>query len=194
MAIRIYVLALAAAALLLTASCKSDKQQPTGPQPTDFERIKTNKDSLEARHLIEQFFKYTAEGDYASAAAMLYTVDVNNPNEDPQPLDNGEIERQMAMLKAVPMIDAKIEYMKFEDFYSNEVMCTVTMAKGLDGAPDVTTKMFFKPVNCLGTWYLCMMNSATGDNTIVNGDKRDSMGLEYKTEVRQREQARPKQR
>jgi len=123
---------------------------------------------------------------------MLYTVNVDSVQEEPQPLDNAGIERITAMLKSVPMVGHKIEYMKFDESYRNEVLCTVTMAKGENGAPDVTTKMFFKPVNYLGGWVLCLINSTTGDKPVLKPDQRDSMELEYKTEIRQREEARPR--
>ncbi len=68
------------------------------------------------------------------------------------------------MLKAVPMVDYKIEYIKFNESYNNEVLCYVVIKKSdSKDMPDITTKMFFKPMNYLGQWCLGLMNSESGD-------------------------------
>lgn len=180
------IIFLALTSLLLFTACKSDKKHH-GPRPTEFEQKMTNDDSVKVANLINQFFEYTSNKQYSDAAGMLYTVDVDHPDKEPQLLDNDQLTKMIAMLKSVPMIDYKIEYMKFNQSYNNEVMCTVTIAKGHDNIPDATTKLFFKPVNWLGGWCLCLMNSTTGDNTIIKPEERDSMGLEYETELRKRE-------
>lgn len=190
--IKKFSLIVAVALLSSLVACKSDKPAPaaTGDEPTQFELGLTEKDTTEVQQLIDRFFDYAKNEDFASAAGMLYTLDEDSTRQKPELLDNKGLERVMGLLRSVPMIEHKIEYMKFNQSSKNEVMCTVTIAKGEDGAPDVTTKMFFLPVNYLGTWCLCLINSTTGDKPVLDPEERDSVALEYKTEVRQRNEVR----
>lgn len=190
-------LLLAVLVMLLTVSvisCNSKKEQK-GPQPTEFELSITNQDSIAVRGLIDQFFSFVKAKDYAAATQMLYRIppaggpsgdtrksdDVNS--KEPQPLGNNEIEQVVNMLKAVPMVDYKIEYIKFNESYNNEVLCYVVIKKSdSKDMPDITTKMFFKPMNYLGQWCLGLMNSDSGDQSVVDPAKRDSMKEEYAKE------------
>lgn len=45
--------------------------------------------------------------------------------------------------------------------------------------PDITTKMFFKPVDYMGNWVLCLTNTEYGDKGVVKPDKRDSVERSY---------------
>lgn len=168
-------------------ACKSDKKPAEGPQPTAFEEAMTAQDSTEVANLVDRFFGYMKQGDVPSAVEMLYTIKGETQRDEPQPLTNEEIEKQTQILQMFPVVDYKIEYMKFDQSFRNEVMCSVVMQKGENGAPDVTTKFFFKPVNWVGTWCLCMINSNTGDNPVLEPEQRDSVTREYKKEVRLRE-------
>lgn len=176
---------IAAVALLLTisiTSCNSKKEQK-GPQPTEFEVGMTNQDSIAVRGLIDQFFTFVKDKDYAGATQMLYRTPLNDPKGQPEPLDNDEISRVMQMLKSVPMEGYKIEYMKFNQSYNNEVLCYVIIKKSdSKDMPDVTTKMFFKPMSYLGQWCLGLMNSEWGDQGVVDPAKRDSLKDEYAKE------------
>ena len=108
------------------------------------------------------------------------------PSKEPQPLSNNEIEQVVNMLKAVPMVDYKIEYIKFNDSYNNEVLCYVVIKKSdSKDMPDITTKMFFKPMNYLGQWCLGFMNSESGGQGVVNPAKRDSVKEEYAKEQKE---------
>lgn len=171
---------------LCLASC-GKKEQPS--TQTDFEQGMTGEDTLQVQNLVAQYFDAAEKGDYATAAGLLYKVNPEKPFDQPEPLDNEELQKALALLKAIPIVDYRIEYMKFSESQENEVMCTVTMERGQNGEPDVTTKMFFKPVNYLGAWMLCMMNSTTGDIPVLTPDQRDSMSLEYRTEMRTKQEA-----
>ena len=171
-------------ALLTTGivSCNSKKEQQ-GPQPTEFEMGLTNQDSVAVRGLIDQFFTFVKAKDYAGATQMLYRTSPDDPKAEPQPLDNDGIRQVMQMLKSVPMEGYRIEYMKFNEANNNEVLCYVIIKKGNGkDMPDITTKMFFKPMSYLGQWSLGLMNSEWGDNGIVDPAKRDSMKGEYAKE------------
>ena len=165
-------------------SCKSKKENQ-GPQPTEFEQSMTAQDSIAVRNLVAQFFGLVRDKDYAGATQMLYHTELNNETGEPQPLGNKEIGRVMTLLKAVPMVDYKIEYIKFSESYRNEVLCSVVIKKGNGkDMPDITTKMFFKPMRWLGQWCLGVMNSESGDQSVVDPHKRDSVEKEYATEMK----------
>ena len=178
----IFYLVIAFAITLGFTACKDKKVQE--PQPTEFEQALTNADSIEVTKLVDQFFGYAESKQYDEAASMLCRIDPNNPNNEPELLDNTGMDSVKTMLKSIPIVGHKIEYIKFNESYRNEVMCNIIMQKGHDNVPDATTKFFLMPVNYLGKWYLCLTDSNTGSSTIVEPDKRDSMQLEYETESR----------
>ena len=53
--------------------------------------------------------------------------------------------------------------------------CNVIIREAEGDMPAITTKMFFKPVNYLGNWVLCLTNTEYGDRRIVDPSKSDSM-------------------
>lgn len=170
-------------------SCNSKKENK-GPQPTEFEMNMTNQDSVAVRGLVDQFFKLVKEKDFAGAAQMLYRIDAKDHKSEPQPLDNDEIDKVMGLLKSVPMESYKIEYIKFNESYANEVLCNVVIKKGNGkDIPDITTKMFFKPMRWLGQWCLGVMDSDHGDRGVVNPTKRDSVEKEYAGEMKAKQQS-----
>ena len=117
---------------------------------------------------------------------MLYRTSYDNPKTEPQPVDNKEIQEVMGLLKSVPMVDYKIEYIKFNESYDNEVLCTVIIKKSKSkDMPDITTKMFFKPMSYLGQWCLGLMNSEWGDDGVVDPAKRDSVKEVYAKEQKE---------
>ena len=181
-------LLLAVLVMLLSVSvisCNSKKEQK-GPQPTEFEMGMTNQDSIAVRGLIDQFFSFVKAKDYAAATEMLYRTSYENPKTEPQPIDNKEIQELMGLLKSVPMVDYKIEYIKFNESYNNEVLCTVIIKKSKSkDMPDITTKMFFKPMSYLGQWCLGLMNSEWGDDGVVDPAKRDSVKEVYAKEQKE---------
>lgn len=171
-------------------SCGKKKDKPT-TEFTEFEQGLNSQDSVAVRNLVDQFFGYVKKEDFASATSMLYRTDPQNPKAEPQLLNNDEIKAVEQLLRAVPMVDYKIEYMKFSESYRNEVLCSVIIKKG-DGkkVPDVKTKMFFKPMRYLGQWCLALMNSEWGDQQVIKVNKRDSMAREYSDELKARKRGR----
>ena len=57
-----------------------------------------------------------------------------------------------------PVLSYKIDYIKFYTPVKNEVKCTIVMQKGESGTPIATSSWYFKLMNYLGGWRLCMMN------------------------------------
>lgn len=169
-------------------SCKGKKDQSKGPQPTKFELGMTNKDSVAVKTLVDRFFRYAISKDYASAAAMIYRND-NTGNGLAELLDNKEMQKVRAMLESIPIVSYKIEYIKFNEYNANEVLCNVVMYEAHDDVPAATTKMFFKPVHSVDGWVLCLMNTEYGDKGVVRPNKRDSVEKDFAKKEKQEEEA-----
>ena len=180
------VILLFVSALMLSLSscnsCSSKKEEVQGPPPTDFEKGMTAKDTTAVKELVDQFFAYAKEKNFTEAAGMLYrTVE---DSDEPQPLNNDEMAEVKNMLNVFPMVDYRIEYIKFSDSEENEVLCYVIMKKAEGDMPEMATKMFFKPVNYMGNWVLCLTNTGYGDKGVVDPNKRDSVEKNYQKKVK----------
>ena len=180
------VILLFVSALMLSLSscnsCSSKKKEVQGPPPTDFEKGMTAKDTTAVKELVDQFFAYAKEKNFTEAAGMLYRT--TEDSDEPQPLNNDEMAEVKTMLEAFPMVDYRIEYIKFSDSEENEVLCYVIMKKAEGDMPEMSTKMFFKPVNYMGNWVLCLTNTGYGDKGVVDPNKRDSVEKTYQKKVK----------
>ena len=180
------VILLFVSALMLSLSscnsCSSKKKEVQGPPPTDFEKGMTAKDTTAVKELVDQFFAYAKEKNFTEAAGMLYRT--TEDSDEPQPLNNDEMAEVKTMLEAFPMVDYRIEYIKFRDSEENEVLCYVIMKKAEGDMPEMSTKMFFKPVNYMGNWVLCLTNTGYGDKGVVDPNKRDSVEKNYQKKVK----------
>ena len=180
------VILLFVSALMLSLSscnsCSSKKKEVQGPPPTDFEKGMTAKDTTAVKELVDQFFAYAKEKNFTEAAGMLYRT--TEDSDEPQPLNNDEMAEVKNMLNVFPMVDYRIEYIKFSDSEENEVLCSVIMQKAEGDMPEMATKMFFKPVNYMGNWVLCLTNTGYGDKGVVDPNKRDSVEKTYQKKVK----------
>ena len=180
------VILLFVSALMLSLSscnsCSSKKKEVQGPPPTDFEKGMTAKDTTAVKELVDQFFAYAKEKNFTEAAGMLYRT--TEDSDEPQPLNNDEMAEVKKMLETFPMVDYRIEYIKFSDSEENEVLCYVIMKKAEGDMPEMSTKMFFKPVNYMGNWILCLTNTGYGDKGVVDPNKRDSVEKNYQKKVK----------
>ena len=180
------VILLFVSALMLSLSscnsCSSKKKEVQGPPPTDFEKGMTAKDTTAVKELVDQFFAYAKEKNFTEAAGMLYRT--TEDSDEPQPLNNDEMAEVKKMLETFPMVDYRIEYIKFSDSEENEVLCSVIMQKAEGDMPEMATKMFFKPVNHVGSWLLCLTNTGYGDKGVVDPNKRDSVEKNYQKKVK----------
>ena len=170
--------------------CK-DKPQPA--DKTGFEMNLTNEDSTNVINLVNTFFEYAEHGKYDEAAAMLYMDNVDSVYEEPQPLDNAHIAKVKQMLSSLPIIRHEINYVKFEQTYSNEVKCTAIIAEAKGDMPEVKTVFYFKPYDYLGSWRLCMIDSYNGDRTIINNEHQDSLTDMYNMQMREKYQKNKQQ-
>lgn len=146
----------------------------------------TAEDTAAVEELIDEFFQYAIDKKFADAAAMLYRYDKKRTM--PELLNNEEMADVRTMLRSFPMVDYRIEYMKFSKSDRNEVLCYVIMKRAEGNMPEISTKMFFKPVRYMQKWYLCLMNTEYSDRSIVDPDKRDSMKADYKSKTEKKEQ------
>ena len=153
---------------------------------TGFEQAITNADSVEVTHLVNQFFEYAENGNYDAAAGMLFKDNVDSVYNEPQPLDNKAMTDLKNMLSSLPIQSHKIDYIKFKEAYANEVKCTAIIMPAHDNVPEIKTVFYFKPIDYLGKWKLCMIDSHNGDRPVVEHAKKDSMQREYETETREK--------
>lgn len=168
---------------LFMTSCK-DKPKPN-PQTT-FEQSMTNKDSVAVTGLVNVFFQLAESGRYDEAASMLFKNNVDTVYDEPQPLDNKDMEKVKKLLSSLPIKSHTIDYIKFKEVYENEVKCTAIIMEAHDNIPEVKTVFYFKPVSYLGKWKLCLVDSHHGDQTVIKADKKDSMQNEYQKEMREK--------
>lgn len=168
---------------LFMTSCK-DKPKPN-PQTT-FEQSMTNKDSVAVTGLVNVFFQLAESGRYDEAASMLFKNNVDTVYNEPQPLDNKDMEKVKTLLSSLPIKSHTIDYIKFKEVYENEVKCTAIIMEAHDNIPEVKTVFYFKPVSYLGKWKLCLVDSHHGDQTVIKANKKDSMQNEYQREMREK--------
>lgn len=168
---------------VLLGSCKSDKKKEANVGMPPFEETLSNKDSVEAVKIIDDFFAYLERGEVTEAVATLYKTDRKDPYGEPQLLDNDEIRRVTAIFNSLPFVSHRIDYIKFSQSYDNEAKVTVVMQKAEGDTPEATTVFYLKPVEYMGRWLLCLKDSNTGDMSIVKPDKRDSVARHYKHDM-----------
>lgn len=161
-------------------SCQQKVKQDD--HQTEFEQDLTNTDSIKVIELLNTFFSYAEEGNYDDAAAMLFKVDKTDLNKMPEPLDNEEMESVKSLLRTLRIQSHRIDYIKFNEYYLNEAKCTAVLIPAHDGIPEATTVFYFKPVDYIDSWMLCMMNSVTDDNPFVKEEDKAQLTREYKAD------------
>lgn len=163
------------------ASCSScshkDQQENVDPLdvPTEFENNLTEADTAKVKELIGIYMAHMQEGEFYEAAGMVYRQEEKHSEIIPRELNNEEIERLVKVYKLFPVLDYKIEYMRFREAGLNEVCVSVIMKKGVNGQPDATSKMFFNPIHFHNAWRLVLDDSHQGTDAFVPAEKRDSM-------------------
>lgn len=171
--------------LFLAGGCKSDKV-PQGNQPTGFELAMTDKDTTTIVNLINHFFQCVESGNVTDAVAMLYMDNANDPNQEPELLDNEHIQRMTGVLKSLPIIDHRIEYIKFNETYSNEVKVSAIIAHAEGDMPEVKTVFYFKPYDYLGNWRLCVVDTNKGDERVIDNNQADSVAKKFEQDMQEK--------
>ena len=157
---------------VVVAGCRREK---AAPRQTEFESGLTNADSAAVVHLADVFFEYLEREAYEDAAAMLYKIDLNDVHAEPQVLDQEEMQAAAQSFAVARYYGHRVDYIKFSQRFLNEMRCSAIVYPAADGMPEVTLSYYFKPVEYLGGWVLCLMNSDTGDQTFVKDSERDSL-------------------
>ena len=185
--IPVYLLLLTALVTFTLAGCKGDKA-PQGNEPTGFELAMTDHDTTTVVNLVNQFFESVESGNVTDAVAMLYHDCDSDVYAEPQLLDNEQIQRITAMLKALPIVAHRIEYIKFSETYSNEVKVSAIMAEAKDGMPEVKTVFYFKPVDYMSSWRLCLVESSSGDRRVISNEQADSLQEKFANDMKAKQQ------
>lgn len=146
----------------------------------------TNTDSMEVIRLVDQFFNYAENGQIGEAAGMLYENNDEADGEEPQPIDNKAMEKMKVLLNSLPIRSHNIDYIKFSEAENNEVKCTAIIEPAHDNVPEIKTVFYFKPIKYFDSWKLCIVDTNSGDRTIINGVKKDSMTQEFNKEMREK--------
>lgn len=182
------LLALATALFLAIglSACSSKKEEvKNAPNaPTEFEQAIDGNDSTAVVAEIDKFYGFLKEQKPYEAAAMLVKVKEGAGGMEVEELDNKALEETVKSLKLISVVEHKIQYIKFHEYYKNEAEVHVTMIKGdaSQGIPDATTKMYLVPVMMGGNWKLALLDSPSGDRELVNPEKRDSLRNRYRIE------------
>ena len=163
--------------------CKGDKA-PKGNQPTGFELAMTDQDTTAVVNLINQFFGMVESGNITDAVSMLYQDCDSDVYAEPELLDNEQIRRTTTLLKALPVVNHRIEYIKFSETYANEVKVSAIIAEAEDGMPEVKTVFYFKPVDFMGNWRLCLVNSTEGDQRLISNEQADSLQEKFANDMK----------
>ena len=178
-----YFLLFILTALITSCSSCSNKQEQTNKDdfdiPTEFEEKLSGKDTAEVKEMVAVFVEHLKNERYYDAAGMLYRFVRENGERFPQLYDNDDIERFVKVHQLLPVVDYKIEYMRFREADSNEVCITIIMKRGANGEKDATSKMFINPIRYHNQWCLVMNHTFHGANTVVPIEKRDSMRNVY---------------
>lgn len=177
-----FLLMLLVAVFFASCSSCSHKNDNVDPLdvPTEFEENLTEKDTAAVKEVIATFISHIQNGEYYDAAGMVYRQEFVGDQVTPRQLENEEMDRLVAVYKIFPILDYKIDYMRFRENDLNEVCLTVIMKKGENGQPDATSKMFFNPIYHHNVWRLVLDDSHQGTETFVPVMKRDSMRNVYK--------------
>lgn len=150
-----------AAGLLAVASLSAcgSKEKNESEAPVENKMSLTAQDTTVTLGLVNDFMNRLVERDTKSAAAMLYTVDFDDPDQEPYPMTEEQIAELDQML-SMPVTEYEVAEYVFDTFNSNEVRCRVKVNDRF------TTNWYFKPVRYLGNWYLCLKDSSQGDRSL----------------------------
>ena len=154
------LLSAAALALAILGGCGEKKGGvAANPSPEENHMVLTSQDTTVTIGLVTDFMERIVARDVKSAAAMLYTVDLDDPDGEPYPLTEEQLSEIDCML-SMPITGYEIAEYVFDTAASNEVRCKVTVSDRF------TTNWYFKPVRYLGDWYLCIKDSSQGDRPL----------------------------
>lgn len=165
--------------LLLAVAGSCTNKQKADDGKTAFERSLTAQDTANVKQLVDSFFQLLESGEAGQAAAMLYQKPDSDAYGEPTLLDNENLGNMELMLGSLPIIGHRIDYIKFSQTYANEVKVTAIIAEADGDMPEVSTVFYFRPIDYLGGWRLCMMDTNTGAGSIMDKAAKDSVERSY---------------
>ena len=168
---------LLALAALMFWGCKSkDTNAGAASNLTEYEQGLTADDSIQLVAVVDNFFALVENGQVDLAVSTLYRVNPDNPYDEPLPLTNEEMQEIRKVFEVFPTFGHRIDYIKFYESYLNEVKVSAIFREAKDGLPEGTTTYYFRPINYVGQWLLCAMNTWTGDDEpLVRDEDKDSL-------------------
>ena len=169
-----------------SVGCK-EKQVKEETPFTEFEMAMTDQDTTRVTDLVNSFFELVENDQITDAVAMLYEDCDSDIYGEPQLLDNDQMEKVTNLLKSLPIVNHRIDYIKFSQTWENEVKVTAIIAEASDDRPEIKTVFFFKPVDYLGGWHLCMINTNEGDRRLIKNVQADSMTNKYASQLEEKE-------
>lgn len=170
-----------AMAVIAFAGCKREnKAVDENSNLTAYEQGLTADDSIQLVAVVDNFFALVENGQVDLAVSTLYKANTEDPYGEPQPLDNEEMEQVKKVFEVFPTFGHRIDYIKFFESYRNEVKVSAIFREAKDGMPEGTTTYYFRPINYVGQWLLCPMNTWTGDDEpLVTDDEKDSLTQKF---------------
>lgn len=177
------------AVMFATTGCKQKQAKEESPF-TKFEMALNEQDTTQVTNLVNSFFELVEGEKIADAVAMLYEDCDSDKYGEPVLLDNEKIASVTNLLKSFPIISHRIEYIKFREAWKNEVKVTAVMAEATDSRPEIKTVFYFKPIDYLGSWHLCLVNTNEGDRRVIKNAQADSMATKYASQLEEKEKAK----
>lgn len=125
----------------------------------------TNTDSVAVRKLVKDFMDQIVAGEYDMAANMLRdTYKTDSATGKPLDLSPEVRNAYLTTFKEFDIKDYSIRQITFSDYKDNEVKCEVILENG------IPTNWYFKPIKCIGEWYLGMRDTSRGDRPMHMDD------------------------
>ena len=107
----------------------------------------TAQDTAAVKTLVTMFMDLAKRNSLDSAVMLLRTM---QPDQQPQPLNAAERQQVVEVLGQFPVLDYRIEHLKFKRAEENEVKCQVRISDRR------YVNWSFNPVRYIGRWSLCL--------------------------------------
>lgn len=173
------------------AGCKDkDKPKQVENAYTNYELAMTEEDTTAVAGLVNLFFEYVENDRITDAVAMLYQPNDSDVYGPIELLDNENIDKVTSMLKSFPIVNHRIDYIKFHEVYANEVKVSAIMVEATDDIPEVKTVFYFRPIDYLGQWCLCLMSSDKDNQRLISSGEADSVSTKYSDYQKEKEKQR----
>lgn len=157
---------LVAVLVAVLSSCGGKKESTEPEQINGMPAMKTEgADSAAVRKLVSDFMEQVIAKEFDMALGMLSdTYAIDSVTGEPMSLSQSVADAYRSTFKEFNITDYTIRQITFSDYKDNEVRCEVV----IDGA--IPTNWYFKPIKCVGKWYLGMRDTSRGDRPMHMDD------------------------